>query len=164
MSTAGGVTGEVMPNLNQTRSQNETRYPLLGKVDSLPTSKLPYTPFSTNHHTVPTPVNINRFASLLQGYDPDKTNYLFHCLTHGFSLECDPEPQGYETKVATYNHQSVLRRPEMVTQKLLKEVEAGRMSGPYNNPPLHNFHKLPLALIEKKKGSYRLIHNRRAFH
>ena len=47
-----------------------------------------------------------------------------------------------------------------MTQKLQKEVAAGRMAGPFDIPPFDNFHTSPLAVVEKKKkGSYRLIQN-----
>jgi hypothetical protein len=65
--------------------------------------------------SVPTPVNIKRLAPLLEGYDPVKKHYLLHCLTYGFSLECDPEPQDSMGLISTYNHQSALRHSQIVT-------------------------------------------------
>jgi len=48
----------------------------------------------------------------------------------------------------------------MVDAKIKKELEAGRLAGPFQSPPLSPFIVSPLGLIPKKSpGDFRLIHN-----
>ena len=47
----------------------------------------------------------------------------------------------------------------MVSQKINDEVALGRIEGPFDQPPLNNFHCSPLFLLPKKNGGHRLIHN-----
>ncbi|XP_066444898.1 uncharacterized protein [Eleutherodactylus coqui] len=45
-------------------------------------------------------------------------------------------------------------------EKLLKEVELGRMAGPFREPPFVNLRVSPLGLVPKKEaGKFRLIHH-----
>ena len=135
----------------------------LSRPNPISTPKDPILPLSPKLPTkAPTPVNIPRFHKLLQGYDPTKKDYLINGFTHGFKLDFDSEsdiiPPSPEH--SHYNHQSALLRHDMVSDKLHREVAAGRLAGPFQQPPLPDFQVSPLALVEKKKkGSYRLIHN-----
>ena len=50
--------------------------------------------------------------------------------------------------------------PDIAHKKLLKEIDMGRIAGPFPKPPFDPFHISPLNLREKKqKGQFRLIHN-----
>ena len=56
--------------------------------------------------------------------------------------------------------QSAQQHPEVVTQKLMKELDAERIAGPFEAPPFNNFVCSPLGVCPKKKpGSFRLIHH-----
>lgn len=60
----------------------------------------------------------------------------------------------------TDNLKSVRDQPEVVKQKLLAEVDLGRMAGPFTEPPLPNLRVSPLGLVPKKDtGKFRLIHH-----
>ena len=49
---------------------------------------------------------------------------------------------------------------EVARKKVRTEVEAGRVAGPFAEPPLPNLRCSPLGLVEKaQKGKYRLIHH-----
>ncbi len=49
---------------------------------------------------------------------------------------------------------------EAVSDKIGKEVEAGRIVGPFDEPPFENFRCSPLSLREQSTaGQYRLLHN-----
>lgn len=49
---------------------------------------------------------------------------------------------------------------EIVSEKLRKEKELGRVAGPFHEPPFNPFHVSPIGLVEKKEpNSYRLIHH-----
>ena len=55
---------------------------------------------------------------------------------------------------------SALDNPDAVDSKLDKELEAGRLAGPFSRPPLENFCVSPLGLVPKKQpGEFRIIHH-----
>ena len=79
---------------------------------------------------------------------------MIHGFTHGFSLEFSGErgPQ------SSTNSKSALENLDIVSQKIEKEIEAGRVAGPFKiRPP--NLKTSPLGLVPKKTGGFRLIHN-----
>ena len=48
--------------------------------------------------------------------------------------------------------------PDKVSDHIQKELEAGRIAGPFQTPPFLNFQCSPVGLIEKKEvGKYRMI-------
>ena len=50
--------------------------------------------------------------------------------------------------------------PEIVSNKVAKELLAGRMAGPFLDPPFSNLHFSPLGLFPKKDPSKcRIIHH-----
>lgn len=50
--------------------------------------------------------------------------------------------------------------PEIVSDKVVKELLAGRMAGPLFDPPFSNLHCSPLGLVPKKDPSkFRMIHH-----
>ncbi len=56
--------------------------------------------------------------------------------------------------------QSALDNSEAVDAKLHKELEAGRIAGPFGGPPFPNFRVSPLGLVPKKLlGEFRMIHH-----
>ncbi|MES9882739.1 MAG: reverse transcriptase domain-containing protein [Sedimenticola sp.] len=76
--------------------------------------------------------------------------------THGFELHYDGPRVAMEAK----NLKSAIENPTIVTDKLTKEVNLGRMAGPFSTPPLENFRVSPVGLVSKKSGNeYRLIHH-----
>lgn len=58
------------------------------------------------------------------------------------------------------NLQSVNLNLSVVSEKIQKEIEEGRVEGPFSSPPFPNFRLSPLGLVPKKDpGCYRLIHH-----
>ena len=56
--------------------------------------------------------------------------------------------------------QSALQHPDIVDDKLAKEITAGRIAGPFSSPPLEDFRVSPLGVVPKKSpGEFRLIHH-----
>ena len=50
--------------------------------------------------------------------------------------------------------------PDLLDSHIQKELEAGRVAGPYSFPPFNHFQCSPIGLVEKKeKGKFRMIHN-----
>ena len=55
---------------------------------------------------------------------------------------------------------SATNLPEQVDKKLQKELEKGRIAGPFDEAPFEHFKVSPLSIREKQtKGQYRLLHN-----
>ena len=58
------------------------------------------------------------------------------------------------------NLKSCKEHPEIVHCKLLDELDAGRIQGPFPVPPLDNFRVIPIGIVPKKSpGQFRLIHH-----
>ncbi|XP_073428239.1 uncharacterized protein [Dendrobates tinctorius] len=56
-----------------------------------------------------------------------------------------------EVKLSTKNLKSAREFPEVVTEKLNKEVALGRMAGPFGSPPAVNLRVSPLGVVPKKE-------------
>lgn len=62
--------------------------------------------------------------------------------------------------VFSKNLKSARELPEVLRDKVSKEVSLGRMDGPFVSPPFSNFRVSPLGVVPKKEvGKYRLIHH-----
>ncbi|KAM3934865.1 uncharacterized protein RB166_002260 [Leptodactylus fuscus] len=58
------------------------------------------------------------------------------------------------------NLKSARDLPDVLRAKIAKEVELGRIVGPFSSPPFHNLRVSPLGVVPKKEaGKYRLIHH-----
>ena len=55
------------------------------------------------------------------------------------------------------NLASALAHPEVVDAELKKEVDSGRVLGPFPHCPLHNFRTSGLGVVLKKNGKWRMI-------
>ena len=90
------------------------------------------------------------------GYDRNKTQFLVDGFRKGFRIDCTTSPPSR----LSGNLQSAKHHPETVSQKLIKEINAHRIAGPFSNPPFPNFVCSPLGVCPKKKpGTFRLIHH-----
>ena len=115
-------------------------------------------PHSPIQHTrpLPTPIDLIALTENLEGYDPTLTHFLVSGFTHGFEIGDDTPT----TDCSPVNSKTVEQAPEVIHDKLNKEIHAGRIAGPFNKPPYQPFHISPLSLRPKKQsGKYRLLHN-----
>ena len=56
--------------------------------------------------------------------------------------------------------QSALQNPEIVSAKLMKEIEAGQVVGPFKAPHFPKFRTSPIGIVPKKApNEFRLIHH-----
>ena len=92
---------------------------------------------------VPTPVKVNRLALYLMGYEDQFWNNLIDGFTVGFRLHF----QGPYNASCTNNLISAMQHPEVVDTKLSKEMQSGRIQGPFNYPPFSNLRVSPLGVI-----------------
>ena len=54
----------------------------------------------------------------------------------------------------------LIARPDIVREKLNKEITAGRIAGPFQTPPFPDMFCSPLGIVPKKNpGEFRLIHH-----
>lgn len=104
-----------------------------------------------------TPVSVQRMRPWLDIY-PDRE--AAELLDAGFS-------QGFfipyvlsRVPVFANNLKSARENPQVLREKVFKEVSLGRMFGPFVDPPFQNFRVSPLGVVPKKEvGKFRLIHH-----
>ena len=94
-------------------------------------------------------------AELLSGYDEIEKEYLVLGFTHGFFLDCDKTSEN----ISQGNHHSIHEHPESAENLISKELQEGRIAGPFDEQPFDKFHISPIKLQPKKNGSFRLIQN-----
>jgi len=75
---------------------------------------------------------------------------------NGFSLQYT----GPRTSRNSRNLRSAVANPDILLSKIKKEVNEGRVAGPFSEPPFENLIVSPLGLVPKKqKGEFRMIHH-----
>ena len=88
--------------------------------------------------------------------DHDAAAKLWEGFTSGFSLHYSGEHKSFESK----NLPSTNKNPDGVRQKIYKEIQAGRVAGPFCKLPFKKFRISPLGLVPKHKpGEFLLIHH-----
>jgi hypothetical protein len=76
--------------------------------------------------------------------------------TKGFSIQFNGSPFNSFHP----NHNSAARQPHLLRNLINKEVEAGRVAGPFSSPPFSPFVVSPLGLVPKKEpNKFRVIHD-----
>ena len=113
--------------------------------------------FESKHFTeIVTPVDTSRLASWLDGFPQQKRDYLLTGFTEGFRIAYQNTP----SSMTHPNHKSARDNPEVLTNLIRKEIDHGRIGGPFLSPPFDPFLISPLGLVPKKEsGTCRLIHD-----
>lgn len=108
-------------------------------------------------HLAPTPVNLGCLEQFLFHYPKvDERNMLLEGFRYGFRVKYNGPRRAKQAK----NLKSIGENFEIACQKVAKEVELGRVAGPFTKPPFPNLQVSPLGLVPKKSpGEYRLIHH-----
>lgn len=101
-----------------------------------PLPRLP-NPQSPGHSQteLPTPVKVDKLSFFLSGYTPFIAEHLVSGFTLGFSIH----HEGQQISSHSQNLMSALHNPDVVDLKIEKELLAGRLSGPFEMPPLSPF-------------------------
>lgn len=103
-----------------------------------------------------TPIDKNALAKHLATYESPDATILLDGFQNGFRLHYTGPRHPRESK----NLKSARELPDIITDKIQKEVTAGRMAGPFISPPLPNLIVSPIGLVPKKSpGEYRMIHH-----
>ena len=100
--------------------------------------------------TVSTPLNVDNLVLELVNY-PDRSfvNNLVNALQYGARIGyLGPE----QTRVSR-NLLSASQHPEVVSANLNKEMQLGRVAGPFPSPPLPDFQCHPIGVVPKKHSS-----------
>ena len=85
---------------------------------------------------------------VLDGNEPHLVDNLMFGFSFGFRIHIQgAERSSFEAR----NLRSALNNPKAVDSKLNKELEAGRLAGPFISPPLKYFRVSPLGLDPKKQ-------------
>lgn len=102
------------------------------------------------------PICISEVQRSLSNYPlQDIASELIKGLRFGFQLQYS----GSRLPVRAKNSRSVLQNPGLVLQKINKEINMGRIAGPFVDPPFPTLRVSPISLIPKNDGDFRLIHN-----
>ncbi len=109
-------------------------------------------------HNICTPVNPDSFKRHLMGYDPVEKEFVLRGFRDGFKLHFQGNRK---QQIKSDNMPLTLQRPEVVWEKIMKEVNAGRVVGPFSKPPFEHYICSPLGLVPKagQEGQFRLIFN-----
>lgn len=104
-----------------------------------------------------TPVNPLAMLPYLIKYPNKKAAaFLYSGFTSGFRIPYT----GPRVATDCSNLKSARELPDVIRTKIAKECEAGRVAGPFSQPPLANLRVSPLGVVPKKvPGEYRLIHH-----
>ncbi|XP_075694193.1 uncharacterized protein LOC142660963 isoform X2 [Rhinoderma darwinii] len=104
-----------------------------------------------------TPVNVLEMGPWLERYHRRREAEV---LTSGFSFGFEIPFEYSATLSLADNLKSINENVGIARLKLAKEVELGRMAGPFSEPPYTNLRVSPLGLVPKKeRGKFRLIHH-----
>ena len=105
---------------------------------------------------IPTPIKAKPLIGYLAGYSPS----VVHSLKLGFKEGFQLQNQGDRLFREAPNLESAIERPEILRQKIRKEVRAGRIAGPFQHVPFTNLQVSPLGLVPKQvENEFRLIHH-----
>ena len=105
---------------------------------------------------IPTPIQVDRLAFWLEGYDTQKKLFLLEGFKNGFKIGF----QGSVNNAIPNNLKSASEMPNLVSEHIQKELLAGRIAGPFVSPPFTKFQCSPVGLVEKKdSGKFRMIHH-----
>jgi hypothetical protein len=109
-----------------------------------------------NAKSNPSPIRAHKLAIYLRDYDQALSAYLVDGFLYGFRIHCTFPPNSSVPS----NHPSALQNRDIVNTKIAKEIQAGRIAGPYLRPPTDDLICSPLGLVPKKSpNEFRLIHN-----
>ena len=102
------------------------------------------------------PICISEVQKSLSTYPlQDVASELIKGLKFGFQLQYS----GSRLPFRSRNSRSILQNPDLVLRKINKEIDMGRIAGPFVDPPFPTLRVSPISLIPKNDGDFRLIHN-----
>ena len=105
-----------------------------------------------------TPINTHRLWDCLNGY-PNR-DYVVSGFKHGFHIGIPSVNSVPVNNIENYKNSKKSLNRAVVIDKMNIELKAGRILGPYTEPPLQSATYSPLYVIPKSEpGKFRLIHD-----
>ena len=102
-----------------------------------------------------TPLHIQNLIVSLKRYPDSTAKELEEGLLNGFPLHYEG-PRYFRDSP---NLLSAKQLPEILQDKIIKEIQAGRVAGPFLDRPFSTLQISPVGLVPKKGGDFRLIHH-----
>ena len=100
------------------------------------------------------PIKLDILEECLHHYPSKDAVLLYEGFKYGFKIPFKGQ-RGYSY---SSNHGSALNNPDIISKKLMNEVELGRVAGPYDYLPLEHLKISPIGLVPKSTpGDFRLI-------
>jgi len=110
----------------------------------------------TAFQKAPSPIKLNVLKKWLQHYNQAEATILWSGFKYGFRLNYEGERKARFSK----NLKSAVQYSSVVKQKIDKEIQTGRVAGPFDHVPIANLQISPIGIVPKKSpGDYRLIHH-----
>ena len=99
-----------------------------------------------------TPINADKFEQLLieTGYNKQKREFVIHGFRHGFDLRYQGEKKVKQTAPNLKLH---VGTKTILWNKIIKEVQAQRVAGPFEEIPYEYFIQSPVGLVPKDNGT-----------
>lgn len=85
--------------------------------------------------------------------DREAAHTLREGLVNGFKLQYE----GPRFPIFSSNLVSAKQHPNVLQEKIDKEITEGRMAGPFQSPPMLNFHVSPIGIVPKADGGWRMV-------
>ena len=109
-----------------------------------------------SNDSIPTPIDYVSLNQLLDGYDPVEREFLVTGFQNGFRIPFT----GIRQSRLCSNLPSIVGKSEILKSKILAELQAGRVAGPFDQIPIYNIQLSPLGIVPKKApNEYRVIHH-----
>lgn len=100
------------------------------------------------------PINVHKLKQYLSNYPHEKNAAI---LSNGFSKGFRLFFTGSKGGTVANNLTSATLHADAVRIKLKKEVDLGRVAGPFRTPPIANLKISPIGVVPKSDGNWRLI-------
>ena len=99
------------------------------------------------------PIKVSKLTHLLDIYNANVAQFLINGFECGFKIPY----YGSSCFKKTWNLQSALEILQVLQQTIQKEIDAGRVVGPFQEPQFPNCQVSPLGPVPKKNGDSRII-------
>ena len=106
--------------------------------------------------TTVTPLNADRLQQILTeyGYDMDETTFLVNGFNNGFHIWY----RGPNIRQSTSNNIPLTIGTNVdIWEKIMKEISAKRVAGPFDSIPFNNYIQSPIGLVPKAGNKTRMI-------
>lgn len=106
-------------------------------------------------YTIVSPIDANQLSAYLQGYDPTLSKFLVEGFKFGFKIPF----QGTRQFRFSENLSSLKGNEFVLWQTINKELELGRVAGPFASIPFPNLQVFPLGLMSQNiiQGNFDLF-------